>query len=115
MDAMDQVREGMRVVDADGNELGTVETFKEGDPQAVTTEGQVRDRDGSLVDNLVSVFAGDGGVPQERGERLVRLGYVKIDNKGIFTGDRYVAADQLDRVADDTLWLKPGYQTAASS
>lgn len=36
MDAMAQAREGMRVVDAAGEEIGTVENLKMGDPEATT-------------------------------------------------------------------------------
>lgn len=114
MNAMEQVREGMSVVDADGNEIGTVEEFKMGDPEAITAEGQAPEQNNGLLANLLSALGGGPDVPQERAERMLRLGYVKIDNKGLLAGDRYVAADQVDRVADDKLWLTAGYRTAAS-
>ena len=111
---MKEVREGMRVVDADGNELGTIEEFKMGNPEAVTAEGQAPDQNEGLFSGLIKAFTGGPDVPQERAERLLRIGYVKIDNKGAFAGDSYIAADQVDRVTDDTLWLTAGYRSATS-
>jgi hypothetical protein len=87
-----KVREGMRAVDASGKEIGTVELVKLGDPEAVTTQGQQTE-------------SGEPHVPGEMRDRLLRLGFVKIDRKGFFRSDAYVAADQITRVADDVVEL----------
>lgn len=107
MTVIEQVREGMQVVGPDGNKIGKVEGLKMGDPGAVTTEGQTAPETGGLgtaIDSLAEISR----LPRHIAERLLRLGYVKIDKSGLFGGHEYVAADELDRVEDDTLWLKAG-------
>jgi hypothetical protein len=87
-----QVREGMPVVDASGEHLGKVEFVKLGDPEAVTAQGEET----------------EGGEPHVVGElrdRLLRLGFIKIDRKGLLRADAYAAADEIDRVQDGTVHL----------
>jgi hypothetical protein len=87
-----QVVEGMGVVDADGTEIGKVEFVKMGDPQAVTTVGE----------------EAPGGEPHVAGEirdRLLRIGFIKIDRKGFLRPDAYAAADEIDHVQDRTVHL----------
>lgn len=103
MDIMTQIREGMHVVDSDGKDLGKVRDFQAGDTEAVTAG--VPGLDESLVGSVGVLL--DADVPQEEAERLSHSGWVKI-HKGLFTGDRFLPADELDRVEDDKLWLKPG-------
>lgn len=105
MDAMGQVREGMKVLDQSGQEIGTVEEFKLGDPQAVTAEGQAPDTGGGLVDDLARAVSGGPDVPQQYAERLLRIGYIKIDSKGLFKSDCYAGADRVERVEGDTVHL----------
>lgn len=106
MDTMKDVRQGMRVVDAAGEEVGTVEDLKMGDSEAQTAQGQVTGGDGGLVGDVASAFdGGEPGVPPELAERMLRLGYIKIDTKGLFAGDLYAAADRIDQVTQDTVRL----------
>lgn len=106
MDAMTQVQQGMHVVDAAGEDIGTVEDMKMGDPEAATAQGQGAGVDGGLVGDVAQAFGGgEPDVPQERAERMLRLGYIKIDTKGLFAGDLYAAADRVDRVERDTVHL----------
>jgi hypothetical protein len=88
---IEQVFEGMRVVDSAGNEVGKVEFVKMGDPEAITIQGQEPD----LLPPL----------PRPLAERLLRVGYVKVDRRGIFAGDAYVPATDIDRVEGDTVHL----------
>jgi hypothetical protein len=88
---IEKVFEGMRVVDSAGNEVGKVEFVKMGDPEAVSITGQDRE----LMPDLPSPFA----------TRLLRVGYVKVDRKGLFARDAYVAASEIDRVEDNTVYL----------
>jgi hypothetical protein len=89
---IEQVHEGMRVVDADGDEVGTVELVKMGDPGAVTTEGQDTGLDEPYL-------------PAPFADRLLRVGFLKVDRKGLFSRDVYVAATEIDRVDKDTVVL----------
>ena len=84
---IEKVFEGMRVVDANGKEIGKVEFVKMGDPDAVTTKGE----DEALRPNVLQPFA----------DRLLRIGYIKVDRRGLFARDVYAAATEIDRVEDD--------------
>ncbi|MDP9443593.1 MAG: PRC-barrel domain-containing protein [Actinomycetota bacterium] len=107
MDAMSQVREGMRVVDSTGEEIGTVEDLKMGDPEAVTSAGQDAQAgaSGLMVDLAEGAGAREPDVPPQQAERMLRMGYVKIDGKGLFGSDYYAVADQVARVEGDTVHL----------
>jgi hypothetical protein len=87
-----QVLEGMPVVDAAGEQIGKVEFVKLGDPEAVTAQGE--DTAGS-----------EPHVVGELRERLLRVGFIKIDRKGLLRADAYAAADEIDRVQDGTVHL----------
>ncbi|WP_026818261.1 hypothetical protein [Arthrobacter castelli] len=105
MDDMSQVREGMMVVDRSGQEVGTIEDLKEGDPEAVTSEGQAPDGGNSLVGDVAEALGTGADVPQQFAERMLRIGYIKIDSKGLFRSDCYAAADRLDRVEGGVVHL----------
>lgn len=110
---IEDVHEGMKVVDADGEELGTVAEMKMGDAAAVTSAGQ----QGPRQDDLISTFARgiwDGSdVPEQAAERLIRLGYVRVDVK--MAPDRYAAADLIERVDGDVVHLNVGKDALARS
>lgn len=106
MAVIEQVREGMHVVAPDGKKVGKVEDLKMGDPEAVTSDGQTDPETGGLIGTVINDFAETSRLPRHTAERLLRIGYVKIDRSGFFTGHAYLASDELDRVEGDTLWLK---------
>ena len=60
---LNQIREGMRVVDANGDNVGSVDEISFGDPQAITTEGQeMGDAGGrSPLGFFSEPFGGGGG------------------------------------------------------
>jgi hypothetical protein len=126
-----KIRNGMAVVDSSREKIGTVTMVKMSDPDAVTAEGQDSgSMDAGTAPSVVpaaplgGVGAGaspvaapigalaagiTGGtepdLPAPLAERLLRTGFLKIDNKGLFKHDLYVAADQIDDVSDDTVFL----------
>jgi len=103
--AIERVREGMRVVDAAGQEVGKVELVRMGDPQAVTPRGNVRAASG-LVDALAEVFAGDEpSIPEAKRQQLLRMGFIKIDGPDLADTDRYVRSDEIRDVSGDTVTL----------
>jgi sporulation protein YlmC with PRC-barrel domain len=106
MAVIEQVRQGMHVVAPDGKKVGKVEDLKMGDPEAVTSDGQTDPKTGGLIGTVINDFAETSRLPRHTAERLLRVGYVKIDRSGLFTGHAYLASDELDRVEGDTLWLK---------
>lgn len=105
MNAIEQVREGMKVVSAAGETVGKVESFKMGDPEAITAEGQlVGERRGTIAEFMANAFGAGPDISDEQAERLLRIGYIRIDGPGL-RADSYRAADQLDRVEGDTVHL----------
>ena len=94
-----QVREGMTVVDASGNELGKVDYVKMGDPSAMTTMGEEMDTGGLL--------GGDDEPDVEDPFRseLIRVGFIKVGGSGLFGRARYAPADQIASVEGDTVRL----------
>jgi hypothetical protein len=95
---------GMRVVDANGDELGKVDDVKMGDPSAVTTQGEEYD-DGDLIDDIGQAVFGGSDLPDQIRHNLIRVGYLRIDGKGWFDTDYFAAADQIQRVEGDTVHL----------
>ena len=105
--AMARVQEGMRVVDAAGEDLGKVEYLQMGDPEAVTTEGNEH-RPVDLVGGVVErVFPEESepDVPDPLRTELQRTGYLKIGGHGIGGKARYVSSERVSAVSDDTVRL----------
>ncbi len=101
------VWEGMPVIDATGAHLGKVEYVRMGDPEAVTTRGQ---RPAPEGDGLFAAFArtisgAEPEVAQQRAEHLVRLGFFKVDGRGLLDRDFYAASDQIDYIGQDHVRL----------
>lgn len=131
---IESVREGMSVVDVAGNDIGSVDMIKMSDPEAETTAGQIPDDPGEPTETPgpvgipaatpggvtgstgvpsvpVGVFAGstetaEPDLPPSLAERLLREGYLKINRKGLFKKDAYVAADDIDAVDGDVVRLR---------
>jgi hypothetical protein len=104
---IEQVHEGMLVVDRAGERLGDVADVQMGDPQAVTTEGN-EDRDTGFLGDLARAVAGDESepdVPEPLRSQLIRYGYVKVDGPGLADVDRYVRSDKIAAVRDRTVFL----------
>jgi hypothetical protein len=99
------VREGMKVVDAAGNEIGKVEFVRMGDPQAVTVSPAQVQRTGGLFENVAEAIAGSDAddLPETLAGDLLRVGYLRVDAKGWFNKDRFVPADAITDVAGDTV------------
>ncbi|OLT54456.1 hypothetical protein [Cellulosimicrobium sp. CUA-896] len=100
------VHAGMKVVDADGEEVGTVEDVRMGDG-GVTANDEPHDR--GAVDELIgavrdAVTTGDG-IPEAERARLERAGYLRIDAVGFLSGNRYAAADEIAAVEGDVVRL----------
>ncbi|MEV4753570.1 hypothetical protein AB0J86_00405 [Micromonospora sp. NPDC049559] len=104
-DAIAQVTTGMRVVDADGNEVGTVLSTAPGDPNAVAAQNPPGGT-GMLSGKVPHTEDGDEPeVPADLAARLLRTGYLRVDGKGLLARDLYVAADQIARVNQDVVEL----------
>ena len=100
-----QVREGMTVVDCDGQTVGTIADVQMGDPEAVTSEGQGTGQQGGIVGAITKVLGPGANLPEQARERLTRLGYLRIDATGLLSGHRYAASDEIADVTSDTVRL----------
>ena len=98
-----RVYEGMRVVDADGKDIGKVEMVKMGDPEAITTQGnEVGTVSGFVpLDNEYN----EPEVPQPIRDDLLRYGFIKVDGPGLFDTDRYFRADVITSVEGDCVCI----------
>lgn len=111
---LNQVREGMRVCDSTGQDIGSVrqvfmgsvseQTNEEGRGPATASEAKWRDE--SLFDNLAEAFSTDDPLPEVLRGRLMRHGFIRIDTSGIFASDRYALADQVESVSEDCVRLR---------
>lgn len=97
--------EGMSVVDAAGQDVGTVAEVKMGDPQAATGQGQQAPRGGGLLTELAGAFTAGTSMPAQQQQRLVRLGYLRISGPGLMADDLYVTADHVTGVRGDRVQL----------
>lgn len=100
-----KVRAGMRVVDAEGETVGTVSHVTVGD-QPADDDAQSRRHDagavvGGSVDNAPDVVDGQA-------DRLMSDGYMKVLGTGVHGVDRYIAADEISEVDNRTVVLKVG-------
>jgi len=127
---LSQVREGMKVVDSAGDEIGKVDMVRIGDPGAATTAGQATaetDTDSGVVvaaplssgTNTGGSLGGGSGVVGLAGDlgddgldvdeplrsQLLRTGFIRVDGKGWFDTDRYLPADRVASVSGDTVTL----------
>jgi hypothetical protein len=100
------VHEGMRVVDLNGDDIGAVEFVKMGDPNAATI-GADAPGDGGFLRDVAKAFGwgAEPDLPATLRARLLRVGFIKVDGKGLTDTDRYVMADKIASVSNDTVRL----------
>ena len=102
---IEQVREGMTVVDRAGAQVGQVSLVQMGDPDAVTTAGNDDEVPGLIRDVVRSVVGAEPDVPEPLRSRLLRYGFLKVAGPGLMDTDRYVRADRIASIAGDTIRL----------
>ncbi|WP_159617250.1 PRC-barrel domain-containing protein [Arthrobacter zhaoguopingii] len=104
MNPLKSIQQGMDVFDSSGEKVGSVKNVKMGDPQAVTAQGQDPASPDGLFSALANALGGGSGLPEERRERLLRLGYLEINGTG--PGNHfYESAEAVDRVTDEGVHL----------
>jgi len=104
---IERVQEGMRVVDATGEDIGKVAYVQMGDPAAVTTQGNQRTVTGLAARVLEGDLpdAAEPDVPNPLRASLRRTGFLKIDGKGLLDKDRYVSSERVREVSGDVVRL----------
>jgi hypothetical protein len=102
---IDRITAGMRVIDADGEEIGAVLAVRRGDPNAVAAQDPSTG-DGVLSGKVPHTEEGDEPeLPADIAARLLRTGYIKLTGAGRPGPARYVEADQIVEVTGDTVRL----------
>lgn len=99
--AISKVEIGDRVVDSTGKELGKVKFAKMGDPTAASDKGQWDFRTSLLG------WGSDydlSNLPEQAQEQFMRVGYIHIDIS--MARDRFAGAGMIDRVEENTVYLK---------
>ncbi|WP_433389188.1 hypothetical protein [Micromonospora sp. KLBMP9576] len=96
---------GMRVIDVDGTEVGTVDLVQRGDPNAVTVQAPTADPGSSLDELIESTAAEEPDVPADLAARLLHSGYLKVSTDQARTGAVYVLAEQITAVTDGQVRL----------
>jgi hypothetical protein len=106
--AFGRLHEGMHVVDATGEDIGTVDYFEMGNPEAVTTAGNELRTPGGLIGSAANAIApgeSEPDVPEPLRSRLRRGGFIKIDGPGLLASDRYVSTENVSEVTQDRVRL----------
>jgi hypothetical protein len=94
---LEQIRQGMIVYDANGDEVGKVKSvFFGGRP----------DHDPTLLEELARVFEVQKDLPESLENRLRRDGFVVVDRS--MARDPYVFPDQIAVVSGDEITLRAG-------
>lgn len=100
-----KVQPGMTVIDASGQELGTVDDIRMADAGTTTAEGQGSADGGNAFSWLAGAFGFTSGLSRQAQERLARTGYIRVDASGAFSGHRYVEASKITQVSDGEVRL----------
>jgi hypothetical protein len=124
-----KVHEGMRVVDREEQDLGTVDQVYLGSvsetsqargegPADITSADAPGSRDSAAgifgmgeQEPIVIDFAFGGGVsPSETSETevrdlLLRHGFIRLNARGLFASDRYIMPDMINSVSEDRVKL----------
>lgn len=93
------IKEGMQVVDVDGDQVGKVSFVHMADPNDPDDNPGLRDDGTGLLDLLDPDQNGDVT------ERMLQRGFIRIDASGFFSGDKHVIADHVAAVEGDTVQL----------
>ena len=98
-----QVREGFAVYDADGDEVGTVAEVRMADTEAADLQpAQAGDRSDSIIESAAEAI---GGSDDNVSIRMQQTGYMRVDSKGLFAGDKYITPDMIASVDADGVRL----------
>jgi hypothetical protein len=106
MDVLESVSKGMRVVDAEGRDIGRIGRVVPANPKAEVFEDAVVPSQQSPFNlGLNAILGTEPKVPEEMARRLFHSGYIKIEGHGPLAGTSYAAADAIDRVEGTVVYL----------
>jgi hypothetical protein len=110
-----QVKEGMKVFDRDGKEIGSVEEVYLGAVSPLAddlgrgpqqTDAPMPAQQGTIIDDLARGMGSDEELPDVVRARLLRSGFIRISASGLFSGERYAIPEQIEAVLNDRVKLK---------
>lgn len=114
-----QVHEGMKVYDREAKDVGTVdgvyisevspEAARRGLGPAVAENQNANQPQSGILQDFAKVFEEDQ-VPEDVKRRLLDNGFVRVNAPGLFSADRYVLPEQVDRVNDNKVVLNVSRQ-----
>jgi hypothetical protein len=98
-----QVREGISVYDASGDDIGSVAEVRMADTEAADLQpADTTGQGNSVIESAADAIAGD---TNDVSTRLLSTGYFRLDSKGLFAGDKYVTPDLIASVDADGVRL----------
>ena len=109
---LENIHEGMRVMDANNTDLGTVDYVYLGEISSTADTGKEPatikpNLDGSeQFTNLVQRAFGKQDLPEELRERLMQNGFIHVDVPGLMSHNRFVLPDQITMVTDQGVVLR---------
>ncbi len=114
-----KVREGMKVYDRNGKDIGKVDRVYMGSVSEKQDEygegastpsspgsGTAAPARGTIVGNVARAFGDDEELPDVLQKRLLREGFVRVEGGGLLGADRYVTPDQIVSVSGDRVDLR---------
>jgi len=103
---LSEVQTGMKVIDADGKEIGTVSDLRMGEPAAVGEEPAQEPGALSPIDDLiVGWFGEDRAIPETIRHRMLHEGFIKIGGTGLLGGATFALSTEIASVAGDAVRL----------
>ncbi|HET7093383.1 MAG TPA: PRC-barrel domain-containing protein [Thermomicrobiales bacterium] len=103
---LSDVQTGMRVIDAEGKEVGTVSDLRQGEPGAVSDEPAGPPGALSPIDDLlVGWFGADRDIPETIRHRMLHEGFIKIGGTGLLGGATFAMASEIAAVSGDAVRL----------
>ncbi|WP_229229218.1 hypothetical protein [Sinomonas cyclohexanicum] len=105
MSLLEGVQLGMSVIDAAGEELGTVEFVRAPDLKAAAFEERVASIHGLISLGVGSIVGVEPKVPPEMALKLFREGYLKVTAPHFWAENYYAAGDAIARVEGRTVYL----------
>lgn len=103
---LSMVFQGMRVIDAAGDDIGKVDLVRMGADPGATEPAAPINTGGTFLGEVFDLRGDDEPrLPPSVRERYRMSGFFRVDGKGWIDTDRYVLAEQIADVSGDTVRL----------
>ena len=95
-----QIRNGMQVFDQHGVAIGRVERVHVGLPTDRQAAG-----DTTEIKAIEQALFGSDRLPEMLRTRLLERGFMRVESPKLQATDRYIMPEQIERIADDRVYL----------